>query len=97
MSKAKRFWRIILPQSLICAIPPGTNLCIELLKNTSLVSLITLSDLSFRARQLDQATFMTLEIFSLTLLLYFVLAQLLAFLMRTLERHFTHGHSRGVL
>jgi len=97
MSKAKRFWRIILPQSLICAIPPGTNLCIELLKNTSLVSLITLSDLSFRARQLDQATFMTLEIFALTLLLYFVLAQLLAFLMRTLERHFTHGHSRGVL
>jgi len=97
MGKGKRFLRIILPQTLICAIPPGTNLCIELLKNTSLVSLITLSDLSFRARQLDQATFMTLEIFTLTLLLYFLLAQLMAFLMRRLEQHFSHGRTRGAL
>ena len=35
----------------------GTNLLIELLKGTSLVSLITLADLSFRANQLVEATF----------------------------------------
>ncbi|MCH4875903.1 ectoine/hydroxyectoine ABC transporter permease subunit EhuC [Pseudomonas sp. TMW22090] len=93
----KRFRRIILPQALLAAIPPGTNLLIELLKNTSLVSLITLSDLSFRARQLDQATFQTLEIFSLALVMYFILAQAINLGMRRIERHLARGRMRGGL
>jgi polar amino acid transport system permease protein len=97
MSPATRFRRIILPQALLCAIPPGTNLLIELLKNTSLVSLITLSDLTFRARQLDQATFQTLEIFALSLVLYFILAQAINFLMRRIERRLSYGRIRGGL
>jgi polar amino acid transport system permease protein len=97
MSPSVRFRRIILPQALLSAIPPGTNLLIELLKNTSLVSLITLSDLTFRARQLDQATFQTLEIFALSLVLYFILAQGIVFLMRGLERRLSHGRIRGGL
>ncbi|MBU3058578.1 ectoine/hydroxyectoine ABC transporter permease subunit EhuC [Pseudomonas indica] len=97
MSPFKRFYRIVLPQALLAAIPPGTNLLIELLKNTSLVSLITLSDLAFRARQLDQATFMTLEIFALTLLLYFLLAQVINLGMRMLERRLSRGRMQGGL
>ena len=93
----KRFRRIILPQALLAAIPPGTNLLIELLKNTSLVSLITLSDLSFRARQLDQATFQTLEIFSLALVIYFVLAQAINIGMCQIERRLARGRMRGGL
>jgi len=92
-----RFRRIILPQALLAAIPPGTNLLIELLKNTSLVSLITLSDLSFRARQLDQATFQTLEIFSLALVMYFIMAQAINLGMRALERRLARGRMRGGL
>ncbi|MGE6322628.1 ectoine/hydroxyectoine ABC transporter permease subunit EhuC [Pseudomonas oryzihabitans] len=97
MTPATRFRRIILPQALLAAIPPGTNLLIELLKNTSLVSLITLSDLAFRARQLDQATFRTLEIFALTLVLYFVMAQVINLGMRFLERRLARGRMRGGL
>lgn len=93
----KRFRRIILPQALLAAIPPGTNLLIELLKNTSLVSLITLSDLSFRARQLDQATFQTLEIFSLALVMYFLMAQAINLGMRQIERRLARGRMRGGL
>jgi polar amino acid transport system permease protein len=88
-----RLRRIILPQAMINALPPATNLMIELLKGTSLVSLITLSDLSFRARQLDEATFKTAEIFALTLVIYFILAQLLAALMRRFERRVSHGYA----
>ncbi|WP_312929462.1 ectoine/hydroxyectoine ABC transporter permease subunit EhuC [Stutzerimonas nitrititolerans] len=97
MTPLTRMRRIILPQALLAAIPPGTNLLIELLKNTSLVSLITLSDLAFRARQLDQATLMTLEIFGLALLMYFVLAQIINFSMRALERRLARGRMRGGL
>jgi polar amino acid transport system permease protein len=99
MAPLTRLYRIILPQAMINALPPATNLMIELLKGTSLVSLITLSDLAFRARQLDEATFKTAEIFSLTLVIYFVLAQLLAAVMRHFERRVSHGvlaHTRAV-
>jgi polar amino acid transport system permease protein len=85
MSAFSRMRRIILPQAMINALPPATNLMIEL------VSLITLSDLTFRARQLDEATFKTAEIFCLTLVIYFVLAQLLVTLMRRFERRMSHG------
>ncbi|NKQ12982.1 ectoine/hydroxyectoine ABC transporter permease subunit EhuC [Pseudomonas sp. SST3] len=97
MTAWQRLRRVILPQALLAAIPPGTNLLIELLKNTSLVSLITLSDLAFRARQLDQATLMTLEIFGLALVIYFILAQVINFSMRTLERRLAPGRMRGGL
>jgi len=97
MTPLTRMRRIILPQALLAAIPPGTNLLIELLKNTSLVSLITLSDLAFRSRQLDQATLMTLEIFGLALVIYFILAQAINFGMRQLERRLARGRMRGGL
>jgi polar amino acid transport system permease protein len=91
MPASARLRRIVLPQAMINALPPATNLMIELLKGTSLVSLITLSDLTFRARQLDEATFKTAEIFSLTLLIYFVLAQVIVAVMRHFERRVS-GH-----
>ena len=97
MTAYTRFRRIILPQAVLAAIAPGTNLLIELLKNTSLVSLITLSDLSFRARQLDQATFETLQIFTLALVLYFLMAQAINLAMRALEKRLSRGRMRGGL
>ena len=90
-----RFLGIVLPQALAKAIPPATNLLIELLKGTSLVSLITLADLTFRANQLVQATFRTGEIFTLTLVIYFVLAQIINLVMRVLERRLNRGLRRG--
>ena len=91
----KRFFGIVLPQALVVALPPFTNLLIELLKGTSLVSLITLADLAFRADQLVQATFRTGEIFLMTLFLYFLLAQAINLSMRLLERRLKRGASPG--
>ncbi|CAN7756674.1 ectoine/hydroxyectoine ABC transporter permease subunit EhuC [Caballeronia sp. 15715] len=93
MPASTRMRRIVLPQAMINALPPATNLMIELLKGTSLVSLITLSDLTFRARQLDEATFKTAEIFALTLVIYFVMAQIVVAIMRHFERRVSHGIS----
>ena len=95
ISPMHRFFHIVLPQALANAIPPATNLLIELLKGTSLVSLITLADLTFRANQLVEATFRTTEIFSIALVIYFVIAQVINLLMRLLERRLTRGIVRG--
>lgn len=91
-----RFLDIVLPQALVNAIPPATNLLIELLKGTSLVSLIALADLTFRSNQLVQSTFRSGEIFSIALLIYFVLAQTINLLMRLLEHRLNRSLGGGL-
>lgn len=87
--------RIILPQALVAMIPPWGNLFIELLKATSLVSLITLSDLAFKAQQLNQNTLRTAEIFGIVLLIYLAISMLITTGMRALERRAARGLRRG--
>lgn len=87
LSERRVLWRIIVPQALPMLLPPASNLLIELLKNTALVSLITLSELTFTAQVQRAATLETVPLFALTLLLYFVVAQVLLAGMRRIENH----------
>lgn len=80
-----RMRRVILPQALIRILPPFGNLLIELLKATALVSLITLSDVTFQALSLRMTVGRTPEIFSLLLVIYFLLAYPLTLGVRWLE------------
>jgi polar amino acid transport system permease protein len=84
-------WRIIIPQALPAMLPPFGNLLIELLKSTALVSMIALSDLTFQAQILRASTLRTTEIFLSVLILYFFLAQAIAFTIHRLERRFSIG------
>ncbi len=78
-------WRIYLPQALPEMMPPFGNLVVQNLKNTALVSLITLTDLTFAAQNLRTITFETVPIYTITLVLYFLMALILIGLMRLLE------------
>ncbi|MFY2951914.1 ectoine/hydroxyectoine ABC transporter permease subunit EhuC, partial [Achromobacter ruhlandii] len=53
--------RIVVPQAIPAMLPPAGNLLIELLKNTALVSLITITDLTFRGQLLRSETLRTTE------------------------------------
>jgi polar amino acid transport system permease protein len=66
---------VLIPQVLPVVIAPLGVLAVQLLKATSLASLITISELSFRAYQLSQVTARTGPIFAIVLLLYFLCAQ----------------------
>jgi len=87
--------RIILPQAFIAMIPPWGNLFIELLKATALVSLITISDLTFKAQQMNQTTFRTVEIFTIVLIMYLAISILITVGMRALETVAARGMARG--
>jgi polar amino acid transport system permease protein len=87
MTPFTRMRRIILPQAMVAMIPPWGNLFIELLKATAIVSLITVSDLTFKAYQLNQATLRTVEIFLLVLVMYLGIALVITYFMRSLERY----------
>jgi polar amino acid transport system permease protein len=95
MTRAQALRRIILPQALVAMIPPWGNLFIELLKSTALVSLITLSDLTFRAKTINDTTMKTIPIFTLALLMYLVLSLAITIGMRFAERRMSRGMARG--
>jgi polar amino acid transport system permease protein len=86
MSASLAMRRVILPQAFVAMLPPFANHLVELLKGTSLVSLITLTEVSFAGRQLLQQQGHALEIYSLVLLIYFAMAYPLTRLVRLLER-----------
>lgn len=82
---------VILPQAMVTMIPPMGNLVIELLKVTSLVSLITIADLTFAAQVIRQQTGDTPAIYALLLLIYFLLSTGIAGLVSAADRHFVRG------
>jgi len=97
LSHAQTLRFVILPQALLAMLPPAGNLLVELLKNTALVSLVTISDLTFQGQVLRAATLRSGEIFGLVLLLYFAAATLLVRGVRGLERHLARGRDVGAL
>jgi polar amino acid transport system permease protein len=97
MAPSQITWRIVLPQAAIAMVPPWGNLVIQLIKATSLVSLITISDLTFRAYQLNQVTMRTATIFLTVLVVYFVLAQVVSAAMGVLEVRLARGRGRAGL
>jgi polar amino acid transport system permease protein len=86
MTRAHRMRLVILPQSVPMMLPAFGNLLIELLKGTAVVSLISLTDLTFRAQQVRGATGETAVAFGLALVMYFVIAQILTLGVRMAER-----------
>lgn len=89
MTRGLMMRRVILPQALVRILPPFGNLLIELLKATALVSLITLSDVTFQALTLRQSVGRTTEVFFLLLVIYFLIAYPLTLGVRWLERQRT--------
>ncbi|MEW2355114.1 ectoine/hydroxyectoine ABC transporter permease subunit EhuC [Spirillospora sp. NPDC029432] len=82
----QRMRRVLLPQAVALMLPPFGNLLIELMKGSAIVSLITIGDLTFRAKQIQSSTGETLWTYVAILVIYFVIAQLLQLLVRYAER-----------
>ena len=77
---------VILPQALTIAIPPTVGFLVQLVKNTSLASIIGLIELSRRAQLVNGATFAPFIVYGVTAVLYFCLCFPLTRWSRALER-----------
>lgn len=89
MPRGLAFRRIIAPQAFASMLAPFGNLLVELLKSTSLVSLITLTDLTFSGAQVITSTGKPGQTWAAVLLLYFLMCFPLAQAVRSLEKRFT--------
>jgi polar amino acid transport system permease protein len=96
LSPFYRFFRIILPQALPLMIPPFGNAIVTTLKFTALVSLVTVQDLSFRADLVRSTLGDSATVFSLTLVIYFILSLILGASARLLERYVNRRTGRTV-
>jgi polar amino acid transport system permease protein len=82
---------VILPQALLVMLPTFGNNAIELLKATSVVSLISLADMTFQAQVVRAQTGDTLFPFATILILYFAMASAISWGVRALERRMARG------
>ncbi|MGB6009099.1 ectoine/hydroxyectoine ABC transporter permease subunit EhuC [Castellaniella sp.] len=88
-------WRIALPQAVPEMLPSFSNLAVQNLKDTALVSLIGLGDMAFQAERIRNFTQDSVSVYTLLLLMYFGMALVLAGLMRILETRVGRWRSRG--
>lgn len=92
MSQGQRMRLVILPQALRLALPPLGNDFIALLKDSALVSALTVADIVYAARIHVARTFEALSVWNMVALLYLSLTLLLSLLVGRLEER-AGGHT----
>jgi polar amino acid transport system permease protein len=95
-STYQRMRRIILPQAFVDMIPPMNNLLIELLKATSLVSAITVSDMTYQSKLTVDSGGDQLIIFTIAMFIYFLMSQVITVVMHAIERRAGASMGRDV-
>jgi polar amino acid transport system permease protein len=77
---------IVVPQAVVRMIPPLGNEFIALIKNSSLVSLLTIADLMHEGQKIISTSYRSLEVYLAIALVYFVLTNLTGLGLRLVER-----------
>ncbi len=88
LNKSLVFFKIVLPQAIRIITPALLNQGIYILKMSSLISVIGLSDLTRRANELIVTTYRPLEIYSFLVLEYLVLVLIASYFVRKIEKRF---------
>ncbi|MCP5150562.1 MAG: amino acid ABC transporter permease [Ectothiorhodospiraceae bacterium] len=92
MSPALAMRRIILPQVVRMIIPPITNEAASALKNTSLLSTITLVELTLHSQLVIAATYRPFDFYLIAAVLYLLMTTVLTQLAAWFERRFRLDH-----
>lgn len=86
MGKTDQLRFIVLPQALRKVIPPMANQFISLIKDSSIISLISVQELTFKTVELVASTRAIFEAWITTAVFYFIICFGLSLLFRRLER-----------
>lgn len=78
--------RVILPQAARVSIPPLSNTFISLVKDTSLASLILVTELFRRAQEIAARTYEFMLIYVEAAILYWILCLILSFIQAAIEK-----------
>lgn len=93
MTRAQQYRHIILPQALRISLPPTVGFLVQLVKNTSIVSVVGFIELSRAGQLVNNATFQPFHVFMVVAALYFAICFPLSRFSRHLERVLHAGRS----
>ncbi len=91
MTGAQTMRRVVFPQALRVIIPPVSNEFIAMVKDSSLVSLMGVWELSFRAIKIGRRYFQSLEMLILVAAIYWVMCIVLQTVQERIEKHMARG------
>jgi len=91
MSSAKAMRTIILPQAIVRMIPPLGNEFIALIKNSALVSLLTIADLMHEGQKIISVSYRSLEVYLAIALVYLVLTSITSLALQYAEKRLRAG------
>jgi polar amino acid transport system permease protein len=94
MTRLLTMRRIILPQAMRVIIPPTGNETISMLKTTSLVSVIAVTDLLYSVELIYARTYQTIPLLIVASLWYLIVTSVLSFGQYYVERHYARGSTR---
>lgn len=82
---------VVMPQAFRVMVPPGVGLLIGLIKDSSVISVISYLELTRVGQILTEKTFLSFQVFGIVAALYFVLCYPLSRLALVVERRLTVG------
>jgi polar amino acid transport system permease protein len=91
-SRREQLQKVILPQAARIAVPPTVGFMVQVVKNTSLASIIGFVDLSRAGQIINNATFQPFTVFGVVALIYFLMCYPLSTLAKSLERKLNVSH-----
>ena len=94
MTRAQQFRYVILPQALRLSLPSTVGFAVQVVKNTSIASLIGFVELARAGQLINNSTFQPFRVFMVVAALYFAICYPLSRLSRRMERrlHARSGH-----
>lgn len=91
LTRGQALRKIIIPQTIRIILPPIGNEFIMLLKDSSLVSIIAVSDLLRRGREFASTSFEYFEVYTVIALVYLVMTLALSRMVGTMEERLKRG------
>ncbi len=79
--------RVIFPQLYTYVFPPGTNIALTMIKESSLLSMITVAELTYAAHDINGRTFTPIETFATIALIYWIICTVFLKLTGMLQSH----------
>jgi len=92
MTRLQALRRIIIPQAMRAIIPPTGNQFISLIKATSLVSVIAMSDILYSVQAVYNRTFEVIPMLMVAVIWYLLVTSLLSVVQDFIEKYYSRGH-----
>jgi polar amino acid transport system permease protein len=97
MSPAQAMSNVVAPQILRTLVPPSTNMTLTMMKESAVLSAVTVPELTYQSLVVQGNTFAPFEVFAAVTIIYWSISIVIAEVSRRLERRVGIAQNQGVI